>query len=621
VPTQAHANEQPWQRAIILLTGTLISLIVVAGLYWVQVVCIPLVLAVLLTFILGPFVRILQRRGVPRVPAVVVVMLVAGAFIGGMCWLITWQTKGLLEELPNYEANIKKKIDFIKEMGPANGRFERLTHDLRQQWRGTAPADEPNTAQAPTRVSEISPVDGIAPIGSSWLSSLPHLVGSGLAALGGLAFVLTLTVFMLLKREDLRSRFLRLAGRDHLTMTTKAVDEAFQRISRFLVAQLLLNGAYGLILALGLALMGIQHAILWGVMAAVMRYVPYIGAWVVGALLIALSLAISAGWALPLMVMSLFLALEITASVFAEPLVYGKSIGVSQVALLVAAAFWAFLWGPIGLVLSGPMTVCLVVLGKYVDQLKFMDVLLGDEPALAPDVGFYQRLLAQDRQEAIELALAQAKTAPREAIYDSLLLPALTYAKRDRDRDQLDDNDEQFIHRVIREILEQIDQLGGPETSSEPQSNPQGKCRIVACAGQDESDALAIEMFCRVLDPAFWEVDGLSNEMLTSEIVAHARDTSPAVVCIAALPPGRLSHTRYLCKRLRAEAPHAKIVVGRWGQRGHIDYNLEELKSVGVDDVESTLLDTRDWLKAHMCVLAEPASSPLRSEQLVEAAT
>ena len=318
------------------------------------------------------------------------------------------------------------------------------------------------------------------------------------------------------------------------------------------------------------------------------------------------------GWVQPLLVLGLIVVLELVTANVMEPWLFGHSMGVSEVALLVAAAFWAFLWGPIGLVLSSPLTVCLVVLGKYVPQLEFLDVLLGDEPALDPDVSYYQRLLARDQDEATQLVLAQAKTLPPEQVYDELLVPALNYVKRDRERDDLTEADEQFILRATREIVEDLGERQAAAAGKaarrrqrRPRPRRRRKVRILGCPGHDEADRLALEMLRQLLDPARWDVEVLSLEMLSAELVALAGEKEPAVVCIGALPPGGLAHTRYLCKRLRARLPEAKIVVGRWGLKGNVEQNQEQLREAGADQVETTLLETRTHLHAWLPVLAQ----------------
>jgi cell division inhibitor SulA len=313
------------------------------------------------------------------------------------------------------------------------------------------------------------------------------------------------------------------------------------------------------------------------------------------------------------LVVGLIVVLELATANLVEPRLFGHSMGVSEVALLVAAAFWAFLWGPIGLVLSSPLTVCLVVLGKYVPQLEFLDVLLGDEPSLDTDIVYYQRLLARDQDEATQLVLAHTKTSPHENVYDELLVPGLNFVKQDRERDNLTEGDEEFILRATREIVEDLGerQVAAAETANEPAEKEGtvglalGKVRILGCPGSGEADRLVLEMLRQLLDPARWDMEILSKEMLSAELVALAGEKDPAVVCIGALPPGGLARTRYLCKRLRARLPNAKIVVGRWGLKSNVEQNQEQLLEAGADQVETTLLETRTHLNTWLPVLAQ----------------
>jgi cell division inhibitor SulA len=429
---------------------------------------------------------------------------------------------------------------------------------------------------------------------------------------GGLALALVLVVFMLLKRENLRNRLIRLIGHGRMTVTTKALDDAGQRISRFLVMQLIVNASFGLVLGLGLLLIQVPHALLWGFLAALLRYVPYLGSWVTAGVLILFSLAFFPGWVQPCLVVALIVVLDLVTGNVVEPRLFGHSMGVSEVALLVAAAFWAFLWGPIGLVLSSPLTVCLVVLGKYVPQLEFLDVLLGDEPSLDTDIVYYQRLLARDQDEATQLVLAHTKTSPLENVYDELLVPGLNFVKQDREREELTEGDEQFILKATQEIMEDLGerQVAAAETANEPVENAGpasgaiSKVPILGCPGSGEADRLALEMLRQLLDPARWDMEILSKEMLSAELVALAGEKEPAVVCIGALPPGGLARTRYLCKRLRARLPNAKIVVGRWGLKSNVEQNQEQLLEAGADNVEATLLETRTHLTTWLPVLA-----------------
>ena len=276
-----------------------------------------------------------------------------------------------------------------------------------------------------------------------------------------------------------------------------------------------------------------------------------------------------------------------------------------------AAAFWAFLWGPIGLILSSPLTVCLVVLGKYVPQLEFLDVLLGDEPPLDAHVTFYQRLLARDQDEATQLILAQAKASSPEQVYDEFLVPALNCAKRDRERDDLTESDEQFVLEAIREILEDLGERREAATQAKEAIDPEDQANasarsnsaVLACPARDEADRLALEMLRQLLDPAKWEVEVAAVETLTADLVAQVAEQAPALVCIGALPPGGLAHARYLCKKLRARFPEVKIIVGRWGLTGGVEANREQLQDAGADLTATTMLETRSQLNSLLPIL------------------
>jgi predicted PurR-regulated permease PerM len=601
----AKASAAPgWQRALIALTGTVVGVVVVSCLYWAQKVFIPVALAVFLAFLLAPLVSFLQRRHLGRTLSVAVVVLLAALLLGGFVWLFTVEVRSIAGELPRYTENIKEKIRSLREMGHGSitGRLEKMIQDITREWQSQpASTEEGSTGPPAAAVPEKTPAVVMEADSPPWLSRFSALLSPVVESLGSLAMALVLVVFMLLKRESLRNRLIRLVGHSRLTVTTKAVDDAGQRISRFLLMQLIINGGFGLVLTLGLLLLQVPHALLWGFLAALLRYVPYLGSWIMSVLLVTLSLALFPGWVQPILVLGMMVVLELVTANIVEPRLFGHSIGVSEVALLVAAAFWAFLWGPIGLLLSSPLTVCLVVLGKYVPQLEFLDVILGDEPSLSADITYYQRLLARDQDEATQLVLTQAKTFPPEQVYDRVLVPALNYVKRDRERDDLTEADEQFVLRATREIVED---LGERQTAAEGAKAPAScKVRILGCPGHDEGDALALEMLRQLLDPARWEMEILSIDMLSAESVDRAGDKEPAVVCIGALPPGGLAHTRYLCKRLRARLPAARIVVGRWGLKDDVEQNLEQLHEAGADQVETTLLETRTHLSTWLPVL------------------
>jgi hypothetical protein len=358
----------------------------------------------------------------------------------------------------------------------------------------------------------------------------------------------------------------------------------------------------------------------------------------------------SDGWGETLMVIGLFLTLELIISNFIEPRLYGHSMGVSEIAMLVSAAFWAFLWGPIGLVLSSPLTVCLVVLGRYIPQLEFLSVLLGDEPALDAAISFYQRLLARDQDEAESLVIEQMKAAESpEQVYDAMLLPALGAIKRNRNSGDITEEDERYALQVIREIVEDIGEGrigapaaagkagdGAPPEASAPAEPP---ITIFGCPAHDAEDRVALEMLQRILDPARWDLEPIEPSTLTAELLELVEERRPGVVCIASTPPGGLAHTRYLCKRLRSRFPDLKILVGRWGVRditttepareagadrsgptlkeaaadaapaspreAVTDPMVAALQEAGADLVATTLLETRQQLASLIPVLVQ----------------
>jgi predicted PurR-regulated permease PerM len=624
-----------YQATLTLLTGAVLVVVVVGGLYWAQKVLIPVALAVFLAFPLAPLVTALERYHLGRKLSVVVVVLCATLVLSGVGWLVHVQIGNLADELPAYSQNIQSKVKYLGQLGQGEGmkRLGKLTDDIAEAWR-TSPANPNPEATAPPvdpapDVPEqpaiaAPPPESPAPEADTppkipaWLSWLPSVFSSVMVPFMGLALAVVLVVFMLLEREALRNRLIRLVGSGRMTETTRALDDAGERISRYLLMQLAVNGSYGLAWSLGLFIIGVDYALLWGFLAAVLRYLPYIGAPLAALLPITLSLAQFPGWWQPIAVVALFLTLELVSNNVMEPWLYGHSIGVSVVAMVIGAAFWTFLWGPIGLVLAGPLTVCLVVLGKHVPELQFFAVLLGDAPALDADVSYYQRLLARDQDEAEQLVLTQAKASAPEQVYDALLVPALVYTQRDRERGVLTEADEEFVLKATQEVLEDLGErqaalmAAAPEEPTLAATLPSPRrVRILACPARDVADRLALEMLRQLLNPAQWDVEVTALDTLTSELVAHVTEGRSAVICIGSLPPGGLAHTRHLCKRLRARHPELKIIVGRWGLKDNVEANRAQLLEVGADRMATTLLETRKQLDDWLPVLAyENAKTP-----------
>ena len=379
-----------FQRNLAILTGTVLAVVIVGCLYWAQSIFIPLALAVFLAFVLSPPVNALQRRGLGRVPAVLLVAVAGIVLLGGVVWAVTHEFTALVRELPQDKGHIQQKVRSLRDVG-AGTPFSSVTRMMREilgegdesnDKQATPPqgGQEGGRKEAPARPTPVA----IEPEAPAWLSRLPSFLGSLAETLAALVLTFVLVIFMLLKREDLRNRVIWLTGRDQIAVTTKALDEATQRISRYLLTQVIGNAAFGLVLTIGLFVIGIPYAPLWGFLAALLRYLPYVGTWIAAILPLLLSIAHFDSWLPPLFVLALFSTVELIYSNAIEPRIFGHSMGVSEVALLIAAAIWALLWGPIGLLLSNPLTVCLVVLGKYFPHMEVFNVLMGDQPGWLP---------------------------------------------------------------------------------------------------------------------------------------------------------------------------------------------------------------------------------------------
>jgi predicted PurR-regulated permease PerM len=516
--SNSHATPE-WEQTVSKLHAIILGIAVIVSLYWAQVIFIPLALAIFLSFILNPLVRTVQRTGLPRVPSVVLVVFLAALVLAGIGWLVTRQTTGLINELPNYTDNIRNKIRSAKAIATRSERMERFIQVVSGEL--LPGEDAPSTGDMEGELNaeeEEKPTPVVVrPDVPQWLGQLPGYLGTIAQTAGVVALALILVIFMLINREDLRNRFLRLVSHGRLSSTTKAVDEAGQRVSRYLFMQAFINTSYGATLAAGLFIIGVKYALLWGLFAAILRYIPYLGPWLAAIFPLTLSIAISEGWWVPLAVIGLILTLELLSNNVMEPWLYGQSMGVSAVAQVVSAAFWAFLWGPIGLVLSAPMTVVLLVLGKHVKQLEILDVLLGDEPVLEPDITFYQRLLARDRDEAKHLALRRLESSTLEEVADTLLVPALKYTRQDDNRDELTEGDIEYLIGSIREILAALLQANKTRPK-EPveETQPDYQVRICGCAAGDELDELSLELLQAILDPARWSLEIMPYETLTS---------------------------------------------------------------------------------------------------------
>jgi predicted PurR-regulated permease PerM len=516
-------------------------------------------------------------------------VLLALGLLAGVGMTVLAQLKSLATDLPEHEREIVAKIQSVREASKGSwlDSVYATVQDITQKIEEVERSAEKISGAEPVPVKvESSSIP--------WLQSVIDPIFNILLTSG---LVIVLVVFMLIQREDLRNRMIRLLGSGNLTTLTRAVDDGVRRISRYLLAQLVINTFFGLAFGIGLFLIGVPYAALWGFLAGILRYIPYIGSWVAAALPFAVSIIVLAGWTKPLLVIGIFLLLEMLTFSVLEPWFFGQSIGVSAVALLFAAAFWTWLWGPIGLVIATPLTACLVVLGGYVPQLEFFYILLGDEPVLEPHITYYQRLLAKDQDEASDLVEEYLHTHSVAEVYDQVFLPALVLTKQNQDTGDFTPDDEKRIYEVTRELMDEIG-LSKPDASPNPSTqendSAEGKVLVFGCPSYDEGDELALHMLSHLIDPRNCDFEVIPAATLAGEMIERVRQENPALICIAALPPKGIVHTRYLCKRLRSQFPDLKILVGCWGLEHNVDRTRERLLAAGADQVGTSLRETRD---------------------------
>lgn len=594
---------KPW----VIFAGCVLVIVV---LYWAQAVLVPIALAVLLTFVLTPAVNWLERW-LGRVPAVLAAATLVFVVLGLAGWGLAQQMDHLADDLPTYRVNILAKIADVRGAGKG-GSVEKLQETIEGIKTELGQSSGPTGTTSPVVVtSELVP--GFS--GFSWLGPL-------LGPLGTAGLVLAMVIFMLLERRDLRDRLIGLFGHGQLTVTTKAFDEAGTRVSRQLLMQSLVNLVYGIAVGIGLYVLGVPYPWVWAALGAALRFIPYVGPVIGAGAPILVSLAALPGWAGPLWVVGFFVVLELFTNLVLETVLYAGAAGVSQVALLVSVAFWTWLWGPLGLLMATPLTVCLVVLGKHVPGLEFVGVLMADTSALAPEYGYYQRLLARDQSEAADLIERHIKTEAPRSVYDALLLPALNYAERDRLEQRLSLNEETAVIDATRELLFDAAELirrVEPESSAPDDPAlpvPREPLRVLGVATNGSADELALEMLGHILNDLPIVVEVTKGRMLASELVSLVQAQGVSVICLADLPPSPPSKTRYLVKRLHAALPNVRILVGRWGPEALADESTQLLQDAGATLVVSTLAETRTYLGG----LVEIPRIPLQVASSVHAA-
>jgi predicted PurR-regulated permease PerM len=618
------------RRGLLSNEPIILLALVLSGLYFAREVLIPLAMALTLNFLLTPLVIQFEKLRLRRVPAVILVLIMASAVVGGVGWIVTRQLISVVNDLPNYTDNIHDKMESLH--APASGEIGQTISSLRAIGAALTPGNATPAAPIPPtpslvhrgrRVEETeklkqeeeegkpTPVTVVAPTESS-RQYFSELLEPIVKPLGTLGMVLIFTIYMLLKREDLRNRLLLLAGFGRLNLMTQALNDAAERISRYLVVNVLVNASYGVVFSLGLYLLHVPNATLWGALLAILRMVPYVGTMMVGTVTLVYTLAIFSSWWHPLWVFLLFAVLEIAVSNFVEPHLYGSHTGISALALVTMALVWTLLWGWPGLVVSTPLTVCLIVFGRYLPQMSFLHILLGDEAELAPEAKFYERLLATDQAEAHQIADRFLDNHSLVDLYDAVVMPALTMTEQDRHKGVLDEVRSSYLFQSATELIAELTDYRSPaslESDCAPGPSSSRSTPVVCLPANDQADEIAATMFAQLLEQCGHKTLLLPAAALSQEILTRLAEETETILCISAVPPFAFAHARKLALRLRQSLPGNRIMVGLWGSAGDKDALRERFGQARPDVIVGSLSNALD-------LVGEMEKSPNPAPQL-----
>jgi predicted PurR-regulated permease PerM len=578
-------------------TATVAVLVVVVGaLYLGSEILIPLALAILLSFALAPIVIRLRRWGLGRIPSVLAVVLLLIIALAGLGSIVATQVADLATNLSTYEWNLRTKIRELRIAIPTGGVIERtsdMLRDLRQELQeATQPHGAEGEASPAGEGEPVKPV--LVQVQRPQPTPLETLRDVGVPLIAPFAqagLVVVLVIFMLLQREDLRDRVLRLVGGREVARATEAMDDAAKRISRYLLMQLIINLLYGIPVGIGLYVIGVPNPILWGCLATLLRFIPYLGPIIAALLPIALSFAVAPGWTLPLLTIALFIVLELFTNNVLEPWLYGSSTGLSPVAVLVAAVFWTMLWGPVGLLMSTPLTVCLVVLGRHVPQLGFFDVLLGDEPALSPEVKFYQRLLARDPVEAAELAEEYLEDGSLDKLYDTVILPALVHAEQDRMRGSLHRTAVEEIAEDTIGVIEELEEeyLLTDEAAGDAAAVSLKPTSVLCIGARNGLDEAAAAMLAHLLTRRGAGARAVSRAEISGRNLASLEREGIAQICLSYVNAEATQHAQRTLRRLRQHFGSVRVILGMWAAEPSPEPPRDLLQATGADLVVTSL--------------------------------
>jgi predicted PurR-regulated permease PerM len=619
------------------LTTVLVVVAIVAALYFGREVLLPMALAVLLSFVLAPPVRLLQRLYLPRFAAVTIVVLLAFGVIFALGTLMFTQISQLAGDLPRYQSNLGEKIQTLRGATTASGTLEQASQVLRNLQKEL---DRPKTAKpgSPSAPDAVAVPDRPIPVevrqpDPGALQTLATLISPLIQPLATTGIILIFVVFILLQQQDLRNRLIRIAGSHDLQRTTLAMDDAGKRLSRLFLMQLALNATFGLIIGVGLWAIGVPSAPLWGLLAMALRFVPYIGAIVAAIFPLIVATAVDPGWSMMVMTAALFLVVEPLIGHVIEPMVYGHSSGLSPVAVVVSAAFWTWLWGPIGLILATPLTMCLVVLGRHVERLRFLEVLLGDRPALSPSESAYQRMLAGDPIETTEQAQSFLKDRTLTEYYEQVLMGALRLAWTDLQRGRLDQQEAERIRNTVSELVEDLEshsdsrravsedgvapenlehaeEAGSAEASLSPLINRfEGTVLCIPGLGPlGETVAMPLAQLLRREG-----VSAVSKETETLSISKlfglDLKDV--ALICLCYLEHATPAQLHYASRRLRRKAPGVSILVGIFNETGQTPDSDPQQLPDGIEFLQGPL---SAGVK-RICEILSPLQATLKTDQ------
>lgn len=598
-----------------------IGAFIVAALYFGRDVFVPVALAVLFSFVLAPLVKGLQKLRVPRALAVTTVVLIAFAILATVTMAMVSQATQLAGQLPIYQNNMRSKIAALKGSDVGSGVLSRAADVLQDLGRELdRPKPEfPSTSETAARSREGRPIPvEVHQPEPSAIETLQAFLSPLIHPITTTGIVLIFVVFILLKREDLRNRFIRLTGTYDLQKTTAAFDDGARRLSRLFLTQLIVNAGFGVVIGCGLWAIGVPSSLLWGILAAILRFIPYLGAVLSAVFPMVIAASVDPGWMMLAWTAGLFLIAEPLVGHVIEPLAYGRSTGLSPVAIVVAATFWTWLWGPIGLVLATPLTVCLVVLGRHVERLEFLDVMLGDRPPLSAPEIFYQRILAGDPAEAAVNAEEVLKERSLSAFYDDVALEGLRLAAADEARGVLDAPRRNQILATVREVVDDLSDhddrrpsFGGATTDPEieaavEQTNEnegtsdlpvltaaqlgeafEGKDRVVCIGARSQLDEAAALMVSQILEKHGLSANALPPTTMLTSGLERLAEQAPALVCLCYIGPRNTAHVRYALRRLRRRVPRAILVLGQFWQASDPTSDIEG--PLIADDMATTL--------------------------------